>query len=167
MRTTLPLDAFVSTDVVFTAKMQIRGATTLDDLHAFTTLLQVVIAEVQTEIQQKLGKSVEIMPLVDVSRGSIVITLNIKVGPMSVELEVPLNEAFIAAVLALSPNAVSKNVPLPPPTLSAPCIAAIESAHRDAVTAWTYFGRGVDATYQAKCGEMEIRSNIKVAPTKR
>lgn len=166
MELATPLDAFVKSDIAFSARFD-STQITLGDVMALVRFLTVVMEAAQSEIAERTGQEFEILPVVTITQGSINVRIDIKPSQWTVNIRTTAREVFLAIALLLNPSSVIKPPDPPPPPVSSQCEETIRSEYRQTVEAWQYFGKGFAAEFEASCGPTKIRSKIDVPPKAR
>ncbi len=141
METALPLNAFVKSDIAFSARFD-SPQITLDDALALIQFLKSVMDAAQSEISSRIGQEFEILPVVTVSSGSVEIRVDVKPNTWSFSVRASAREVFLSIGLLLNPGSVVSPPAQPPPPLSAPCEELIE----------------------VSCGGTKVRSSVKSSP---
>ncbi len=166
MELALPLDSFVNSDIALSAQFA-SSPITLDDTLALLRLLNSIMEATQTEIADRLGHELEILPVVSVSNGSIRLRIDAKPSQWSVTVRTTAREVFLAVALFLNPGSVADAPEPTPPPLSESCQETIRTAYEQAQESWQYFGKGFTATFEASCGSTTVRTKIEVPPATR
>lgn len=158
METAVALSSYLPTGIKMRGRFSSR-LITLDDAHAFLGLLRNVIEAVAAEVEGETGEEVLVLPTVKISEGSIAIEIDIKVSNWSATVKARMSEAFLAAVLALSPANADSTPDYD--EISYGCREVIETAVETTMETWKFHGKGYTAEFEVSCGNAKVESRIQ------
>ena len=161
METALPLNAFVKSDIAFTASFD-SSEITLDDAIALVGFLKGVMEGAQFEIAERTGLEFEILPVVSVSQGSIKFRVDVRPSHWTITVRTTAREVFLAIALLLDPNSVVTPPQPPPQPVSSQCEEMVRAKYDETLRAWEFFGKGFKGEFEMSCGNTTIKSTVNV-----